>query len=395
MAVGVVGSMDRFSDNELLERFRAGDERAFAALHDRHRPALVRHATRITRSPEDAEDAVQEAMVRAHGSLGGERDIRVRAWLFTLVQHSAIDVLRRRRAVADEAVEVAAAGADEVMLRRATLRDAVADLRALPDRQRRAVAMLALEGRTHEEIAAALGTNVQASKSLVKRARDNLAALAEARAMPCPPRSARGAAVRRHRLVCVACRVRAFVLVPLLRLLPANTATVGVAMVAVSAPAVLAGGGAIVSERTVAPGDPAPRSRAGVAAGQPLPKDVAFVEVLVRLPAGVARPGPGRVTLTCPAGMVVDGLSAGGGRPGRAALRRVGLLSTVASGRDTKGVVAFQVRPNLPVPVTLRLGIGCMSPERFRRIDAYGRALECEAMRHAPEHVRQRARCGG
>ena len=53
------------TDQQLIARFRAGDDAAFAQIFERHRPALVRYAEKILKSsPGNAEDVVQEAMLR-------------------------------------------------------------------------------------------------------------------------------------------------------------------------------------------------------------------------------------------------------------------------------------------------------------------------------------------
>ncbi len=57
----------RDDDPELARRIRAGDDAAFATLDERHRRALTRYArTLLRRSEHDAEDVVQDVLIRAH-----------------------------------------------------------------------------------------------------------------------------------------------------------------------------------------------------------------------------------------------------------------------------------------------------------------------------------------
>lgn len=74
------------SDAELVRRSRGGDPAAFEALVDRHYPACLRYAFRMLGDRMDAEEAVQDAFVRAHRALWRyrERD-QFRAWLLRIL----------------------------------------------------------------------------------------------------------------------------------------------------------------------------------------------------------------------------------------------------------------------------------------------------------------------
>ncbi|MCA1845691.1 MAG: sigma-70 family RNA polymerase sigma factor [Actinobacteria bacterium] len=87
------------TDHELLERAKAGDDAAFAALYRRHHAAARWVAGRWTRSPEDADDLVAQAftaMFAALPRLDPDR-ISFRSYLFACVRNGAKDRARRQR----------------------------------------------------------------------------------------------------------------------------------------------------------------------------------------------------------------------------------------------------------------------------------------------------------
>src|SRR5690349_16177548 len=81
-----------------LERARGGDEAAFRALTDPHRPELQLHCYRILGSVQDAEDMVQETMLAAWRGLGGfEGRASLRSWLYRIATNRCLNALRDRR----------------------------------------------------------------------------------------------------------------------------------------------------------------------------------------------------------------------------------------------------------------------------------------------------------
>ena len=164
-------------DRRLTARAGTGDERAFAELVDRHREPLLRFVAR--RFPQElAEDAVQEALLSAHRALvAGTAPADVRAWLSTIAWRRALDLSRRERDALPLGADVVAAAAQEPearVLQANELGRVVAALSELPERQRTALALSALEGRTLEEIGTALDVPAGTAKSLVARSRRTL-----------------------------------------------------------------------------------------------------------------------------------------------------------------------------------------------------------------------------
>src|SRR3954451_20352384 len=165
------------ADRKLAERAAAGDDRAFAELVERHRAPLLRYVARRF-NPELAEDAVQEALLSAHRALrGGTVPADVRAWLSPLAWRRALDRARRERDSLPLDTGVIGRRADEPEARAIQANElgrVVAAFSELPERQRTALALSALEGRSLEEIGHALDVAPDAAKSLVARSRRTL-----------------------------------------------------------------------------------------------------------------------------------------------------------------------------------------------------------------------------
>jgi RNA polymerase sigma-70 factor, ECF subfamily len=81
----------------LLDRARAGDPRAFDELAEAHRAELRAHCYRILGSVHDAEDALQDAMLRAWKGMSGFTGRgTVRAWLYSIATNAALDLAKHR-----------------------------------------------------------------------------------------------------------------------------------------------------------------------------------------------------------------------------------------------------------------------------------------------------------
>lgn len=165
------------SDTELLAAHVAGDRHAFAELFRRHHRQLYRLARQSSLSREDADDAVQDAMLSAHRSAESFRDdAAVGTWLHRIVRNACLDRLRRAQArptvpfqdvhpVSDRTSQVETA----IVVRRALLR--------LPIQQRAAVVAVDMQGYSIAETARRLGVPEGTVKSRCARGRARLANL--------------------------------------------------------------------------------------------------------------------------------------------------------------------------------------------------------------------------
>ncbi len=177
--------MPRFatrSDDELVALLRLGEGEALAEIARRHRSTMLAVARPLLAGTAyDAEDAVQDALIRAQRALPATTGpLVLRAWLAVVVRNRALDLRRRRDSNFDELPVTLVARNDvgEEVVRRDELRATVRALRALPDRQRTALVGHVMEDVPHREMARRLDTTVPAVKALVNRAREGLAVAA-------------------------------------------------------------------------------------------------------------------------------------------------------------------------------------------------------------------------
>jgi len=171
---------------ELVEQAMRGDRDAFALLIDRTHARLVGTAGIILRDRGWAEDAAQDALVRAWRDLPGLRDPgRFDAWLHRLLVRACQDQLRRHQ---HELTEVELS---ELPMRTAEPGGAAhledrdeleRGLHRLTDQQRTVIALRYYVGLTDTEVAAATGLPIGTVKSRICRALDALRAALDAEA---------------------------------------------------------------------------------------------------------------------------------------------------------------------------------------------------------------------
>jgi RNA polymerase sigma-70 factor (ECF subfamily) len=184
-------------DRALLAAHIDGDPDAFGALFARHRDRLWAVALRTTGDPEEAADALQDAMVAAFRRAASYRgDAAVTTWLHRVVVNACLDRLRRRKVrLADPLPDDLDAHADRGTLvtgnrstpgpddpadravadeRRAAV---LAALETLPTEQRAALVLVDMEGYSVEETAAILECAPGTVKSRCSRGRSRLAPL--------------------------------------------------------------------------------------------------------------------------------------------------------------------------------------------------------------------------
>lgn len=176
----------QLADDELVRRIRAGETDAFAELVRRTRRDGYRLARRILRRHEDADDALQEAYVKAFRALDRFQEGRAFGpWFSTIVARTALSALRqeKRRAAAsldDPAPEgnvpiaerVADPEQDPALLEQWLLAERAFD--ALSDEHRAILALRVDADLSYADIAATLGIPIGTVMSRLARAREAL-----------------------------------------------------------------------------------------------------------------------------------------------------------------------------------------------------------------------------
>lgn len=181
---------DAPSDRELLEAHISGDDQAFGVLIARHKDRLWAVALRTTGDPEEAADALQDALISAFRRAEQFRgDSAVTTWLHRIVVNASLDRLRRRAVRSSvplpeddtggataNATPVGRGGipADPIEARETQLLIARA-LADLPESQREAIVLVDVEGYSVEEAATILDCPPGTVKSRCSRGRAKLA----------------------------------------------------------------------------------------------------------------------------------------------------------------------------------------------------------------------------
>ncbi len=172
------------TDLAIVARVRAGDSDAYRVLVERHSRTLFRLAFRMTGNEQDAEDVVQESLLRAYRQLGRfDERASFGTWLYRIAVNCSLDLVRARKrrgeitAAADPEAEgplATAAATDPAPDRMAMsgeVRERVADaMSELSASERTAFVLRHFEGMRIEEVSRVLGCQPGAAKHSVFRA---------------------------------------------------------------------------------------------------------------------------------------------------------------------------------------------------------------------------------
>jgi RNA polymerase sigma-70 factor (ECF subfamily) len=173
------------SDAELLRMHVAGDPDAFGVLFQRHRDRLWAVAVRTLGDPEEAADALQDAMIAAFRRADSFRgDSAVTTWLHRIVVNAALDRMRRRSARPtaagqdEEALDALATGGGRSLSDPSGSSDTAIDVRAalqrlVPDQQA-ALVLVDMLGYSVADAAQVLGVSEGTVKSRAARGRARL-----------------------------------------------------------------------------------------------------------------------------------------------------------------------------------------------------------------------------
>lgn len=182
------GAARLLSDTRLSRRAAAGDQRAFAAIFRRYHQDLYRYCVAILGNSQDAQDALQNTMVKVLAALPGEkREIQLKPWLYRIAHNEAVDLRRTPRPMEplEADIPVLTAGPAETLELQTRMRELLSDIEALPERQRGALVMRELSGLSFEQIGAAFDTSPAVARQTIYEARLSLQRMSEGREMDC------------------------------------------------------------------------------------------------------------------------------------------------------------------------------------------------------------------
>lgn len=178
-------SVDASREERLISNAVAGDSAAFSELMSLHERRMYAVALRICSNREDAQDCLQDAMLRIYRSLGSFKgQSSFSTWVYRITMNTCLDELRRRKSRnatsldnlldngwspsdGENAPEKNALASEQ----RRTIDRAIA---ALPEDMRSAVVLRDIQGFSYDEIAEMLEANIGTIKSRISRGREKL-----------------------------------------------------------------------------------------------------------------------------------------------------------------------------------------------------------------------------
>jgi RNA polymerase sigma factor (sigma-70 family) len=173
------------SDERLVWLAKRGHEGAFDTLVQRYRTLLLAYCRRMGLSQWRAEEVLQQALLQVWLALRSGTEVRdPKSWLYRIVHNGAVNAMRRSSedhsrltdAIHDRAAVLGESSPQWPM----AIREALDEVAALPQMQREAVLLTAVDGQTHREVAGTLGISDGAVRGLLYRARATLRGAAAA-----------------------------------------------------------------------------------------------------------------------------------------------------------------------------------------------------------------------
>ncbi len=181
--------MPDVDERALVEAALAGNQKAYKQLFELHRQAIFHVTVKIVRDVEEAKDLVQEAFIKAFGSLKSyDSNYRFSTWLYKIAANCSIDSLRKRKIRALSLDRPISTKEGDVQIevpdnsynpehdltakrKRFSIEEAIAEL---PDKYREVIVMRHKEDKPYEEIAGLLHVPVGTVKARIFRARELL-----------------------------------------------------------------------------------------------------------------------------------------------------------------------------------------------------------------------------
>lgn len=174
-----------YNEQKLIEKAAAGDAYAFEQLMEKHESRMYAVALRICRNREDAQDCLQDAMLRIYKALPNFKGLSsFSTWVYRIAMNTCLDELRRKKVrqaqSLDTLMESGYSPQDpgetpeshaEASAMRKEIEKAIGDL---PQDMRAAIVLRDIHGYSYEEISDILDTNVGTIKSRISRGREKL-----------------------------------------------------------------------------------------------------------------------------------------------------------------------------------------------------------------------------
>ena len=172
-------------ENRLIARAVKGDGAAFSELMAAHEGRMYAVAFRMCGNHEDAQDCLQDAMIRIYRAIGSFKgQSSFATWVYRITMNTCLDELRRRKnrqsASLDSLLDTGWSPSDDLdtperhALMSEKRREIEQAIAALPEDMRAAIVLRDIQGFSYEEIARMLDANVGTVKSRISRGREKL-----------------------------------------------------------------------------------------------------------------------------------------------------------------------------------------------------------------------------
>ncbi len=173
------------NEEKLISRAARGDAAAFNELLGMHEKRMYAVCLRMCANHEDAQDCLQEAMLRIYRSISGFKgQSTFSTWIYRVTMNTCLDELRKKKnkpsTSLDSLLDTGWSPSDDYDTpehraiegeRKTAIQNAIADL---PEDMRSAVVLRDIEGFSYDEISGMLGINVGTIKSRISRGREKL-----------------------------------------------------------------------------------------------------------------------------------------------------------------------------------------------------------------------------
>ncbi len=184
------------SETELVRRAKDGDVEAFEQLISNYQIKVYHIAYHMLSNEQDAEDAAQDAIIKAYRYLGSfKEESGFYTWIYRITQNICLDMLRRRKRNNTHMIDLVKKDQDgqesevqivdekpqpeEQLMRRQVQNEMQNAIAELKENYRVVIVMRDIEGMSYDDIAAVLEISTGTVKSRLNRARENLRKIVE------------------------------------------------------------------------------------------------------------------------------------------------------------------------------------------------------------------------